>query len=288
MGTLNTTWKHVRRSPYQAFAVIFIMAQTFFVVSFFAFVIFGTSKIISYFESAPQVTAFFKDNAKQNDIDNVKAQISSTGKAASIEFVSKQDALKIYREQNKDDPLLLELVTADVLPAALKISAVKIEDLPGISDALSQSSAVDKVVFEKDVVQSLTSWTSALRKIGIVITAILALDAVFIMVIITGIRISQKREEIEIVKLLGASNWYIRWPFMVEGISYGLVGAFVGWLVSSAAFLYAMPFLSSFLRGIPFLPNSPIFFLGLLGGEILLAVVLGIFSSFIAVLRYLK
>lgn len=288
MSVLNTTWKHIRRSPYQAFAVIFIMAQTFLVVSFFTFVIFGSSKIIAYFESAPQVTAFFKDTAKQENIDGLREQIKSTGKTASIEFVSKQDALKIYREQNKDDPLLLELVTADVLPAALKISAVKIDDLTGISEMLTQSSFVDKVVFEKDVVKTLTDWTSALRKIGIVVIGVLALDAVFIMVIITGIRISQKREEIEIVRLLGASNWYIRWPFMVEGVFYGVLGALIGWIIATGALLYATPFLSSFLRGIPLLPVSPIFLLELLAAELLLAIVLGMFSSFLAVLRYLK
>lgn len=288
MAVLDTTWNHIRRSPYQAFAVVFVMMQTFFVVTLFTFIVVGSTKIISYFESAPQVTAFFKDTAKQENVDSLQSQIKATGKAATIEYVSKQQALKIYREQNKEDPLLLELVTADVLPAALKISAVKIEDLNDISQMLGSSSYIDKVIFQKDVIKTLTDWTSALRRIGVAVIAILALDAIFIMVIITGIRISQKREEIEIVRLLGATSWYIRWPFMTEGVFYGICGAIIGWFIGSIMILYATPFLSTFLRGIPLLPISPLFLVELLVGEILLAIILGSFASYLAVLRYLK
>ncbi len=288
MRHLKTTWRHMRRSPYQAFAAVFIMAQTFFVLTFFAFLIFASSRIIAYFESVPQVTAFFREEAKQEEIDSLQQQVKDTGKVAKLEFVSKQEALKIYKEQNKDDPLLLELVTADILPAALKVSAVKIDDLGSISDMLSSSPSVDRVIFQKDVVQNLASWTNALRKVGVILSAILALDATFLMVIIIGIKISQKREEIEIVRLIGATSWYVRWPFIYEGILYGVVGAILGWVFGIGLFWYATPFLSSLLKGIPLLPIPSIFFFQLLGIELLLAVFLGIVSSFLAVLRYLK
>lgn len=288
MGRLRTMWHHVRRSPYQAFAAILIITQTFFVISIFTFVIAGSAKIISYFESKPQVAAFFKDEAKQENIDALKEQLKSTGKVSELRFVSKEEALKIYSEQNKNDPLLLEVVSADILPASLEVSAIKIEDLGGISEMLKRSSLVQQVIFQKDIVATLTSWTQALRKVGIGLIAVLALDSIFIMVIIIGIKISQKKEEIEIMRLIGATTWYIRWPFIFEGVFYGVTGAFFGWISSSLVLLYATPILSSFLRGIPLLPVPPVFFLGLLGGELLLAIVLGMVASMLAVLRYLK
>lgn len=288
MGFLKTTWHHIRRSPYQALAAIFIMMQTFFVISFFTFLIFGSARIISYFESLPQVAVFFKNEAKQENIDALKEQIKATGKVSKINFVSKQEALRIYREQNKDDPMLLELVTADVLPASLEISAIKIDDLTTISEMLKNNSFIERVIFPKDVVSSLKVWTDALRKIGAALIIVLALDSIFVMAIIIGIKISKKREEIEILKLIGATNWYIRWPFIYEGVFYGVIGAFFGWLISVAALLYTTPFLVSFLGNIPLLPVSPIFLLELLGAEFLLAIFLGTFSSFLAVLRYLK
>ncbi len=288
MRFLNTTLRHIRRSPYQAFAAILIMTVTFVAISLFTFLILGSSRVISYFESKPQVTAFFKDTAKQENIRALEDQLRASGKVSKMHFVSKNEALKIYRQQNKNDPLLLDLVTADILPASLEISTYKIEDLASVYSMIKQSSFVQEVIFQKDVVSSLTSWTNSLRKIGIALVVVLSIVSVFIMITIIGIRISQKKDEIEIVRLLGASGWYIRWPFIFEGILYGVIGAFFAWIISSAILLYETPFLESFLKGIPILPVSYIFLLEVLGAELVLAILLGVFASFIAVLRYLK
>lgn len=288
MKTFKTTWRNIRRSPYQAFAAVFVMTLTFLFISFFTFLLYGSSKAISYFESRPQVTAFFKNEVKQADIDNLKNSLMQTNKISSVKFVSKEDALKIYREQNKDDPLLLELVTADILPASLEISTVKIEDLSDINNKLKDSPLVSEVVFQKDVVSVLISWTNALRSIGLGLIIVLSLVSIFIMVIIIGVKISQKKQDIEIMRLIGAGGWYIRWPFIFEGIFYGGAGAILGWLISTGALWYATPFLSSFLKGMPIFPIPLAFLFGLLAVELIVAIVLGILSSFVAVLRYLK
>ncbi len=288
MKIFKTTSHNIRRSPYQAFAAVFVMALTFLFISFFTFLLYGSSKAISYFESRPQVTAFFKNEVKTEDIDSLRNDLMATNKVANIKFVSKEDALKIYREQNKDDPLLLELVTADILPASLEISTTKIEDLSAINKQLLDSPKVSEVVFQKDVVSVLTSWTNALRSIGLGLIIVLSLVSIFIMVIIIGVKISQKKQDIEIMRLIGAEGWYIRWPFIFEGIFYGSIGALLGWLISAGALWYVTPFLSSFLRGIPIFPLPLVFILGLLGIEIIVAVVLGTLASFLAVLRYLK
>ncbi len=288
MKHLKTTWHHVRRSPYQALAAILIMTLTFFVVSAFTFLILGSTKIISYFESKPQVTAFFKDDAKQADIDSLKHQLASSGKVASMRFVSKDEALQIYKEQNKNDPLLLDLVTADILPASLEVSTYKLEDLPDISASLKSNPTVSEVVFQKDVVNTLTTWTNALREIGLVLILVLAAVSIFIMVTIVSIKISQKKEEIEIMRLIGASKWYISWPFVLEGVFYGLMGALFGWIIASGGILYATPALETFLRGIPILPVQMVFLIQMLGFEFLFGLILGIFASWMAVVRYLK
>lgn len=285
---LNTAWRNIRRSPYQAIAAIFVMMLTFLAFSVFALIIFGSSGIVNYFESKPQVTAFFRDEAKQADIEGLSNTLKNSGIISSTKYVSKEEALKIYKEQNKNDPLLLDLVTAEILPASLEISTYKIEDLTLVSDTLKKSPIVQEVVFQKDVVSTLTSWTSALRKIGLSVVIILALVSIFIMVTIIGIKVSQKRADIETMRLIGAGSWYIRWPFIFEGVFYGLVGALFGWLLSVGALLYVTPYLSSFLRGIPIFPIPPVFLLELLAVEVLIAIILGALSSYLAVLRYLK
>lgn len=288
MSAVKTSWKHIRRNPYQALTAICIMMLTFLAISVFAFIVFGSSVVIKYFESKPQVTAFFKDEAQQPEIDSLKQSLEQTGTIASVRFVSKKEALQIYKEQNKDDPLLLDLVTEDILPASLEISTDKIEDLGTVSDTLQGSAIVSEVVYQKDVVATLGQWTNAIRIIGITLIIILALVSVFIMMTVIGFKVSQKKEEIEIMRLLSATNWYIRWPFMFEGIFYGVIGTFLGWFIASAGLLYSSGYLASFLKGIPLLPVSPLFLLALLGGELVIAVLLGVLASSLAVLRYLK
>ncbi len=288
MRTVNTSWKHIRRNPYQALAAICIMMLTFLAISVFSFIIFGSSVVIKYFESKPQVTAFFKDEATQANIDSLKAGLQQSGTVAHMRFVSKQEALQIYKEQNKGDPLLLDLVTEDILPASLEVSTTKVEDLTAVSNTLKSSPYVSDVVFQEDIIDTLTQWTNAARIIGITLIAILAGVSIFIMMTVIGFKVSQKREEIEIMKLLSATNWYIRWPFILEGIFYGVVGTFFGWIIASAGLMYATPYLASFLKGIPLLPVSPVFLLELLVAELVIAALLGMVASSLAVLRYLK
>ncbi len=292
MRTVKTSWKHIRRNPYQALAAICIMMLTFLAISVFAFIVFGSSIVIKYFESKPQVTAFFKDEAQQSEIDALKQSLQQTGTVATIHFVSKKQALQRYSEQNKKDPLLLELVTSDILPASLEVSTNNIEDLGKVAQIMRDSPAVIEgeqgVIYQKDIIQRLSLLTNGIRVIGITIIAILAFVSTIIMVSIIGFKVSQKKEEIEIMRLLSATNWYIRWPFILEGIFYGIIGTFFGWLVASAGLLYATPYLQSFLKGIPLLPVAPVFFLTLLIGELVIAIILGMVASSLAVLRYLK
>lgn len=278
----------MRRSPYQSLAAIMIMMLTFLVISIFTLLIVSSSQIISYFESSPKVTAFFKEDTKQESIDALASQLKSSGKVADVTFVSKSEAFKRYSNWNKDNPVLLDLVNADVLPASLEISTYKIEDLDTVAKLLHGSSDVSDVVFLKDVVSTLITWTDAVRKIGLALIVILSIVSVFVMATIIGFKISQKREEIEIMRLLSATNWYIRWPFLLEGMFYGVMGAFFGWLFMFGMTLYAKPFLLGFMRDIPLVTLNPGFLLMLLGVEILLAILLGIVASFTAVLRYLK
>src|SRR6185437_13153206 len=127
-------------------------------------------------------------------------------------------------------------------------------DLPIISSSLRKDSIVQEVVFQQDVVKTLTTWTNAIRYIGLGLIVILSIVSILIMATIIGMKISQKKEEIEVMQLIGATRWYISWPFIYEGMFYGLVGTVVGWVVTSATLFFSTPFLASFLQGIPLFP----------------------------------
>lgn len=288
MKHLKTAGKYIRRSPYQALSATLIMTLTFFAISVFAVLTVLSMNLINYFETRPQLTVFFKDTAEITQIDTMKAQLQATGKTASVTYISKEQALEIYKDINKDEPELVELVTADILPASLEVQAKKPEDLKSLAQVVAGSEHVDRVVFQEEIVDTLISWTNAFQVIGLGVIAVLVTVSVFVIVTIIGIKITARREDIETMRLIGASNWFIRTPFLIEGFLYGMMGAMIGWLLSYGLLVYITPVLESFLKGVPVFPVPPLTIVQILGIELLVALVLGIFASYIAVLRYLK
>lgn len=285
---LGITWKHIRRSPYQALAAMMIMVLTFFVISVFALLSFGSERIINYFETRPQITAFLKDEISEEKVDLLKKQLLDSGQVANLKYVSKEEALAIYREQNKEDPLLLEMVTAEILPASLEVSALASDDLAELAKTLENASGVEEVLFQADVVAALNNWTRIIRRAGLGLVAFFVLTSLLVVLIIISMKIAAKKIEIEILKLLGASRGYIHNPFLIEGIIYGLAGALIGWGLAYLVLLYATPFLVAFFGEISLLPIPFWLMLALLAAEIGLGVFIGSLASFLAVRRYLR
>lgn len=285
---LDTVAKYIRRSPYQSIAATLVMTVTFFAISVFALLTIISAGIIDYFESAPQLRIFFKQTATEQQIKELQTKIETTNRAKSVTYVSKEEALKIYHELTNQDPVLLELVTADVLPASLEIQTENPQDLTDIASALDGVTIIEQVQLPQDVIDTIISWTDGARKLGIGVIAVLLLVSMFVILTIVGIKITVRREEIEIMRLIGASNWFIRLPFILEGMLYGFIGALAGWTAAVGLLLYQTPGIKEKLGDIAVLPLSPIVQTELLVAELIFAIALGALASYFAVLRYLK
>lgn len=278
----------MRRTPYQALAASMVMFFTFLTLLLFLILAYTSQKILAYYESKPQTIAFFKDNTSDADIKAISGALNQTGKVTNLKYVSKDDALQIYKDRNKDNPQLLELVTANILPASLEISTTSPQDLAPIAEILRREPVVDQVIVPEDVIQSLTHATSVVRGVGVITVGFLVLFAFLVILMIIGFKIRIKRTEIEIMKLLGASTWFIRAPFILEGITYGVIGAVGAWVFSWALVWYLSPFIEKALLEVQVLPLSPIFMLLLLLVSITTAVFIGGLGSYGAVRRYLR
>ena len=117
----KTAKRNIRRTPYQAMAASMVMFLTFLTLLLFLLLAIGSQKILQHYESKPQAIAFFKDNTTQSDIQTIQDALKKTDKVTALKFISKEEALDIYRERNQNNPTLLELVTASILPASLEI-----------------------------------------------------------------------------------------------------------------------------------------------------------------------
>lgn len=301
MSNSVSLWKRLRRTPYQALAAVTMMFITLFVMAVIFILIAGSSAILTYFESKPQLTVFFKNEKEKSSIDELSEKLKSTGKVASMTYTSKEQALAIYKEQNKNDPLLLEMVTADILPSSLDVAATSPKFLSELADLINKESGIDEVVFQKDLVDSLISWTTLMRKIGLIFIGFLTLSTFFILLTSIGMKIAMKKEEIEILKLVGATSWYIKRPFITEGIIYGITGAVFSWLTITFLLAYFHSFLASFLKGISTLaivitrnftvhiwPLNLPFQLILLILLVIIGLTIGFLGSFFATSHYMK
>lgn len=285
---LQFTQRNIRRTPFQALAASMVMFLTFLALHSFIILAAGSQIALRHFESKPQVIAFFKEGTDPEDVTAIQNALKQEPKITTTKFVSKEEALEIYRERNKKDPALLELVTANILPASLEISTQSPDDLQGIAEILKKEPVISEVIVPEDVVATLTSVTRIIRIIGGSTVGFLLLFATLVIVMIIGFKIRLKRTEIEIMRLLGASPSFIRNPFIMEGIFYGIIGAFGSWVISYALLWYFTPFLQTYLGDVQLLPVNPLFMLALLGSSLILAFIVGGLGSISAVRRYLK
>lgn len=284
----KTARKRIQRNPYNALGAILVMFLTFFVGGIFILVSLASNIVINYYETRPQVTAFLKDDTTASQVENIKVNVLKIPTVTQAKYISKEDALNIYKERNKNEPALLEFVTADILPASVEVSGRNIEDFDKIANTLKAEPQVSKVVYYQEIINTLIKVTSTVRIVGLAIIAFLLMTSITVTLVVIGLNISLHREEIEIMKLVGATKAYVRIPFIIEGISYGFISA----LLAVGSILISYPFISPYMERafspIPLLPASPFIFLYLLLGEMFVGFLIGSFGAWIATRKYLE
>ncbi len=262
MNALTAALTAMRRSPYQTIVAVLMTTLTCFVAFSFSLVLLGADRILQYFETRPQIIAFFTLDASPSHIELAQTTMQSKPYVSDVKMVSKDQALELYREDNKNDPLLLELVTADILPASIEVSGKTAADLGQIRSDLQGIEGVDDVVYQQNVIDALNMWTKALRWVGIISSIVLGGLSFLIVMVIVGMKVTAKRQAIQVMRIIGATQWYVKRPFMVEGMLYGLLGSILGWTTMFSALLYLTPQIRTFLGSINILP-VPYIVLGL-------------------------
>ncbi len=289
MRLLSFVKRNIRRTPYQAMAAIMVMFLTFLTMQIFILLAMGSHQLIKEFESKPQVIGFFQDGTTQQDIMAIKKNLEQTGKVASVKYITKEEAFQNYKDLNKQDPKSLELVTSNMLPPSLEVSTNNPQDLALVAEMLAQEPVIgkDNVIIPVDVIDAISKVSNTVRTTGLIVITFLSIFSFLIILMIIGFKIRIKRREIEIMKLLGATTWFIRAPFLLEGIFYSSFGAFIAWIMSYLILWYATPFVQNTITDVSLLPVSPLIMLELLLVGQFIAILIGFIGSYGAIRRYL-
>ncbi len=240
----------IRRTPYQSMAVFSSLFLTLFLSLLLVFCLNFLYGLLGYVESRPQVTIYFQNEASEASILTVKNDLEKSGKVESVKYMSKNDAYSLYKQLNKDNPLLLEMVTPDVLPASLEIFAKKPTFLPEIANYLNTVPGKDEVNFQKNVVDKLLSLTSIVRAMSLTFFIFLMGTTIIILMTITHFKVALRKEEIELLRLMGASTGYVRKPFMDQALFLGFIAATIVYLLFGGILFFIYPSMHGYLSGI--------------------------------------
>jgi len=248
------------------------------------------------FQDKIDISTYFKEDAPETQVLETRKFILENPKVKSVEYISKQEAWETFKDRHQDNEVItssIEEVGSNPLYATLNIKAFSPSDYPDIAAMVSKSNFseyIQKVNYEqnKTAIEKFSSIISAITKSGLFTAIFLSIIVVLVTFNTIRLTIYTHKQEIEIMKLVGGSNWFIRGPFIVEGILFGIFSAMV-----SMFLLYLGIFIIS-TRLTSFLPSSDLInfymsnFWPFLFMEIGIGVVLGVISSFIAIRKYLN
>lgn len=288
------------RNAFVSIASIFVMTVALFVIGSTMLIDQLLGVTLQHIQDKVDINLYFDPSASQEDMDALKSRIEALPEVVEITFTSRDDALARFRELHKDDELIiqgLEELGDNPLGASLAIRAHDTAQYEGIASFLEEqqnslqagAAIIDRVNFTKNKasIDKLTSIIDAVERASIITMIVLIVAAVVITFNTVRLAIYTTREEISIMRLVGASNTFIRGPFMLQGVMYGLVAGVLALLILYPLLLWIGPATDSFFQFNlfnHFVTEFGRYFLTIVGS----GVVLGLTSSILAVSRYLR
>jgi len=279
------------------FTAITTVAITLFIVGFFLIIIYDVQGVLASVKSQVEVAVYLKDNITVELKTYLENEIRSWDEIAEVTYISKEQALEKFKVENAGSEILKE-IQGNPLPASFEVKLKSPEKVDQIALRFvakdgAYVEGVDEVIYGQNYVQKIFSITAIAGSIAFLIIIILLLAAVVLIFNTIRLSIHSRRKEIEVMKLVGATNWFVRIPFIFEGFFEGFVGSFI-----SAVLLY---FITNYLliRGEKALADTMhIKDLAILGsgnvmlyiyaGMIITGCLLGVISSAFALKRYVR
>lgn len=285
-----------KRGGWLSAATVAIMVLTLMVFEGLIFFNVLTKTAIESFQDKIDISVYFKTEAPEDEILKIKNSLESLVEVKKVEYISRDKALEIFQAKHEKDQTISEALGElkdNPLLASLNIKAYNSSDYAAINNYLSADSfkkSVSKISYAQNslVIERLTKIISTVKKAGVFLTILFALVAVLITFNTIRLAIYSYREEIGIMRLVGASNSFIQGPYIFEGIIYGLIAGVLSFIIALPLIYYTAPYLKVLIPETSLwsylLANS----FTLLFYQIVFGVVLGAVSSIIAIRKYLK
>ena len=289
-------FKNFSRNGWLSVATVAIM--TLALVVFAGLLLFGyvTHQATTSIEDKIDISVYFKTNTSEDQILNIQQSLEGLPEVATVDYISRDQALALFQQNHANDPTVNQAINqldTNPLEASLNIKATDPSKYAAIADYLAtpnMTQYIDTVSYtqNQNIIERLAKIVSTVERGGWVMTLLLAIIAGLVVFNTIRLAIYANRDEIGIMRVVGASNSLVRGPFVIDGMLCGAIAAVASLLVAAPILYFVSPYLDVFIPGLGLFHYFYTHILQLLLYELLFAVVIGGLSSFFAVRRYLK
>jgi len=291
------TFLSFKRNFLMGFTAITTVAITMFIVGVFSVIVYDVQSVLNSIENQVEIAVYLKDNISNDLKGYLEKEIKSWPEVESINYVSKEQALEKFKVQNEGSDILKE-IQGNPLPASFEIKLTDPEKVEQIALRFvakdgNSIDGVDEVIYGKSYIKKLFSITAVTGTIALLIIVILILATMVLIYNTIRLSIYARRKEIEVMKLVGATNWYVRAPFLFEGFFEGFLGAWIAvvmlYLLNKFLLIKGETAIveTMHIKNLAILGSSNIIIFAYIG-IIVIGGLIGILSSGFALRRYLK
>ncbi len=223
------------RNRWMSLASIGAVASALIILGSFLLLSVNFDHILKDVESQVEITAYLEDSVEQARISQLKKDFAAISGIKEVEFISKEMALEEFKEQVGED--LLEGIE-NPLPNSFRIKVNDPHEVALVAEKIEKFSGVDEVKYGKGIVEKLFNIIYWVRMIGLAIMVVFAAVSIFIISNTIRLTVFARRREINIMKYIGATDWFVRWPFLIEGMVLGLIGSSLAVAILGIAYKY--------------------------------------------------
>nr|WP_320148081.1 permease-like cell division protein FtsX [uncultured Anaeromusa sp.] len=278
----------MRRNGLMSVASVSTMALSLFILGMFLILVLNLTHLASALESQVQISVYLQDGLSEYEHREIGTRITKMQGVNQVLFVTKAEAMKRFQERlGEQKNLLNALGETNPLPNAFEVKVDKPEQVKAVAKAIGEIKGVENAKYGQEVIEQLFALTKLIRTFGLILIILLALAAIFIIANTIRLTVFARRKEIGIMKYVGATDGFIRWPFLIEGVMLGISGALLSVLILSQTYGLLVERIYESLAFLPLLPQYP-FILQI--SLLLLAVgmVVGALGSAVSLRRFMK
>ena len=278
----------IKRNNWMSFASISTVAVSLFVLGMFLIIVLNMNRMASMLESQVQINVYLDDKLKGAEIDNLEDDLKKMQGIESVQYVSREDAIVRLRERLGDQKYLLDaLGDKNPLPNAYEVTVRQPDMVETAAKQIERMDGVESAKYGQDVVEHLFDITRLVRLFGVLLILLLGGATIFIIANTIRLTVFARRREIAIMKYVGATDEFIRWPFVLEGIVLGFIGGVISALVLRSFYAGVVNKVYDTLAFFPLIPQSPFMtYVGIV--IVLLGMAIGAAGAWVSLKRFLK